>query len=381
MKSSKQKQSKSGSDDCFANDNTQKLLGFDYQKLIALEYCLNAKKNEHIWIECKGDVADKETSIEVKHHNKAHSLISNSIDVWKTLKNYLVEHQIIAQFDYLVLHTTSTIPDYSIFYGWNDLSSEKKKSKLLSHKPSDSIKVFHEVVKNSPEKKLLDILSKFSILDGQPTVDEKWNELKEHPAFTIIPDDFRDAAIEKLYGYITKAAIDDSKKWQINITDFKKDMQHTLSPFTSGKIPFPVIQKSDISSSNSDFLFIKKMQDVRLKETTQENAISDYLRANMSQFKLLSMSPTLEDILKTYDANIERMLGDEKECIANELLAEDIGTATSVSKSNQLYYNCINKAHEQITNVDSTQKYYRDGRIHHVLEETESKWEFKEEDV
>ena len=71
----------------FANDNAQKSLGFDYQKLITLEYCLNAKKNEHIWIECKGDVADKETSIEVKHHNKAHSLISNSIDVWTTLKN------------------------------------------------------------------------------------------------------------------------------------------------------------------------------------------------------------------------------------------------------------------------------------------------------
>ncbi len=37
-----------------SNNATKKLLGFDYQKLLALESCLNAKENETIWIECFG---------------------------------------------------------------------------------------------------------------------------------------------------------------------------------------------------------------------------------------------------------------------------------------------------------------------------------------
>ena len=74
------------------NDSTKKQLGFEYQKLVALEYCLNAKNGEYVYIECFGDIQYGTKSIEVKHHEGESNLTSNSVDVWKTLKNLVVEY-------------------------------------------------------------------------------------------------------------------------------------------------------------------------------------------------------------------------------------------------------------------------------------------------
>jgi len=111
--------------DIFKNDNTLKELGNLYKVLIALEKCLNAKPNQHIWIECKGDVATEDTSIEVKHHADTHNLTSNSEDAWKTIKNYVENFDIAKTFTHLILHTTSSVPDESIFHNWNDLSVKR----------------------------------------------------------------------------------------------------------------------------------------------------------------------------------------------------------------------------------------------------------------
>jgi hypothetical protein len=110
----------------FNNDATSKILGFDYQKLIALERCLDAKPNEYIWIECKGDVADTKASVEVKHHESKHNLSSNSVDAWKTIKNYVDNLNVIDDFNHLILHTISTVPEDSIFYEWNKLTPIQK---------------------------------------------------------------------------------------------------------------------------------------------------------------------------------------------------------------------------------------------------------------
>lgn len=41
-------------DGTLGNDSTKNQLGFEYQKLVALEYCLNAKNGEYVYIECFG---------------------------------------------------------------------------------------------------------------------------------------------------------------------------------------------------------------------------------------------------------------------------------------------------------------------------------------
>src|SRR5690606_29649444 len=108
------------------NDSTKKQLGFEYQKMIALEYCLNAKKGEYVYIECFGDVQYGTESVEVKHHEGNSNLTSNSVDVWKTLKNLVIEYDLIKSNNKFLLHTTETIKTDSIFYDWNGLSKNVK---------------------------------------------------------------------------------------------------------------------------------------------------------------------------------------------------------------------------------------------------------------
>ena len=52
-------------------------------------------------------------------------------------------------------------------------------------------------------------------------------------------------------------------------------------------------------------------------------------------------------------------------------------TDKAIQQSRELYFNCIKKPHDQIMGVNDTQKYYRDGRIHHIAEESDFEWKFR----
>jgi hypothetical protein len=365
----------------FSNDATSKLLGYDYQKLVALEICLDAKRNEHIWIECKGDVATKDTSIEVKHHGKPHNLSSNSVDVWKTIKNYVTEKELVKGHSHLRLHTTSTVSDDSIFDKWNGLSASKKRTVLLKHSPSETIKDFHALIKKCPATDLKAILEKFSIETGQSTIKEKWEEIKDHSVLITTPESFRDAAVELLYGYITKAAIDNEKKWQISINDFQRDVRTYLSKFSTGNTPFPLIPVEDIDLSGETFIFVERMRAVNLKSAAIELALSDYLRAQLSQIELLKMTPTLDDSLREYDDSVLRRMTDAKLSHSNNVEANELNAGEAHKKSRDLYFSCKAGAVEKMLGVDGLQKYYRDGRIDHQVEITAFEWKFGEDDL
>jgi len=227
------------------------------------------------------------------------------------------------------------------------------------------------------------ILERFWIFSEQPKIAEKWEELKVHPRITLVDEKFRDEAIKLLLGYVTKAAIDNSETWQININDFHQDMRQTLSIFTTEKIPFQFIPKSDVDSyiSVQGYEFIIKMKDIALKQKDQELAVSDYLRARKSQLMMLKLTPTLDEKLERYDENIQRVMIEEKSSKSYDLKIEEIGSDKANKESRDLYFNCIKKPHDQIIGVNDAQKYYRDGRIHHIAEESDFEWKYREADL
>lgn len=366
----------------FSNDATKKILGTEYQKLIALEHCLNAQKNEYVWLECKGDVADLITSNEVKHHIGKNYISSNSIDVWKTVNNYVKEFEVTNLFSQLVLHTTSIVQEASIFHSWNNLQPEQKLELLVSHSPVDSITSYYNQIIEFPVDNLKEILGKFSILDSQPNIFDKWEQLKNHATFKLIPERFKEAALEQLCGYMTRMAINNCDEWQININDFNSDIQTSLSRFVNGNTPFPEISiESLLRGESKKYNFIKKMKSVKLNEKAQNYAVIDYMRANLSQIKMLQMTPTLDLNLNSYDKNIERMLEDQKSLKATDLKSEQLDTDESHNLSKKLYFECITLPPAAITGVDNTQKYYRDGRIHYSLEKTGFEWKFSQDDI
>ena len=367
----------------FSNDATSKLLGYEYQKLIALEYCLNAKPNEHIWIECKGDVADRNTSVEVKHHVDGGAITSNSVDAWKTIRNYIREYPTLEQYSQLVLHTTAVANSNSIFYGWNQLSKEEKKKKLIYHAPVDSIANYHKEVVACKVEKLLSILSKFRILEGQVSIKDKWVELLIHPALIMVRNEFRDHALEKLYGYITARAIEHQNEWKINVNDFRRDMQSTLAPFTKDKIPFPITSADEVvqNDTKEEYVFVQKMRQVSLPLKREVDAVLEYLRTEISLHKLLRDTPTIKENLELYDENVAQLLSDQKaeKCIG--FLETDLNTEKALNTSQKLYFHCINMPHEQIISVTDTQRYFRNGRIYHTLEVSDFQWKICKHDL
>lgn len=367
----------------FSNDSTLKQLGIEYQKLIALKLCFDSDPNDQIWIECKGDVANSEKSIEVKHHSSDHDLSDRSIDVWKTLANFISEHPITCSFEKLVLHTTSSIPERSCFHNWNGKSLNDRLTTIKSVTATKTIKKHHDTVFKADPKLLSSTLDRFSIFYGQPKIKEQWELLKSHSGFISIPEEHKEDAIEMLLGYITKQAINNALCWNINIADFRRDFRAMTSKFTQPETPFHYVEssRSEPLLKNNQFSFLEKMKDIKLKSDTREIALTDYIRAKSSFTGMLRRQPTLEASLGSYDEETLRELEKLKNEKSYDLAISDLNSSKAITASRQLYFQSLNKPHNEIIGVNGTQKYYRDGRVHHLLDETNFLWEFEAIDI
>lgn len=369
-----------------SNDSTKKQLGFEYQKLIALEYCLNAKNGEYVYIECFGDVEYDVENVEVKHHEGNSNLTSNSVDVWKTLKNLVVEYKILKSNDRFILHTTEDIKNNSIFYNWNTNTKAVKYKKLKEHSISGSSKEFYDVifdVKKIKKVELLELLDKFIINSSQPKIAEKLIEIFKHPTFAIIPENLRSPATGVLNQWIIDKAIDNSNKWEINVTDFKSDLQASLSKFTKDYIPFPNIEKLNLDYENlkKEFEFIKKLEAILLKKNDLHQAFQDYTRSEEAYQVMLKINPTLKNDLISYEDALKDDLTTEKSKVSYSLSKDSFINDSHINKARDVYFNCIGKPHSEVIGVKGTQKYFRDGRIQNINEATNFEWLFKENDL
>lgn len=372
--------------DTLDNDSTKKQLGFEYQKLVALEYCLNAKNGEHVYIECFGDVQYGTESIEVKHHEGESNLTSNSVDVWKTLKNLVVEYEKLKSNDKFILHTTQNVPSDSIFHNWNQLTKAEKYKQLNDHSISATSKPFKDVIfdtKTLSKTDLLGILDKFYINSGELKVDEKLAQLKEHTIFKLINDNLRSSAIGVLQQWIIERAIDDSNKWEINITDFNSDLRFSLSKFTKDYIPFPSIREPEKDNANltKGYNFIAKLNAISIRKNDLHQAFQDYVRSEEAYEEILKINPTLKDNIAVYEADINSAIRTEKSAASYLLSEESFNDNSHIKKSQEVYFKCITTAHSEISGFNGTQRFFRNGRIQNINETSDFEWLYKETDL
>lgn len=369
-----------------SNDSTKKQLGFEYQKLIALEYCLNAKNGEHVFIECFGDVQYRNETVEIKHHEGESNLTSNSVDVWKTLKNLVVEYDKLKSNDRFVFHTTEKIQPDSIFYNWNSLSKSVKHKKLKDHTISATSQQYKDQffnTNNISKADCLNILDRFIINSDEPKVDEKLNQLKDHPTFKIIDNNLRSSAIGILQQWIIERAIDNSNKWEINISDFNSDLQFSLKNFTKDYIPFPSIKEGveDDANLKKSYKFLENLNAISLKRSDLHQAFQDYVKSEDAYEKILRINPTLQRNLISYEGDINTDLRTEKSAASYSLSEDSFKDNSHIKKSRELYFCCIIKPHNEILGFNGTQKFFRNGRIQNLNETTDFEWLYKETDL
>ncbi|CAG19990.1 hypothetical protein [Photobacterium profundum] len=319
--------------DGFSNNATPKYLGYVYQVLIAIEKCFEAQPNETIWIECFGDVYDGHTFTEVKHHFGHHNLTSNSKDFWNTLKNLVVEDSL--QFEKMVLHTTSTILDNSIFHDWNELCGEERFEKIKSYEPCDTTKSNYEkIFKEASNKEIKSILSKFTIEYSRLPIDQQWKCLIDKRKLRCLSEQYREDVLHWIYSYINKRAIDNRKFWKININDFDDAFQFQVNRYGGNKIPFP---KHDIQykpDNFNTFIFLDEYKNIGIRGADRGTALNEYFQTKNSEEKLVDFKPDImPEVIKQYSDDVISKAKGYKSQLSYDIELEDIGTSVSSKAS------------------------------------------------
>lgn len=85
--------------------------------------------------------------------------------------------------------------------------------------------------------------------------------------------------------------------------------------------------------------------------------------------------------LMIYEDDLKVDMTTEKSKMSYSLSKESFNDNTHKEKSRDVYFNCILKPHSEVLGVKGTQKYFRDGRIHNINENTDFEWQFKESDL
>jgi len=361
-----------------SNNATKKLLGFDYQKFLALEACLNSAENELVWIECHGDIAYNGITTEVKHHFDKGNLNDSHKDVWKTIHNLVNDHSSLTAFHKYELRTTSSISEKSIFHKWNEQSKDEKFDRLLTANITESIKKFYITIKSSDKALIKSILSKFYIYGSQPTIDEKLQQLKMHSALSFIDEVLKEAFIERMLGYISNQAINKLDNWHININEFRKEMTGFAKVFCSPEYPFPKTPKPKLNGSGKNtFNFIRKMEEIMLDDILINGAVIDYLRSEISNFKILEYHSSMSENLETYEDDIKNDLFILRLKHSSELSIAIDACDKSIFFSQQLYADSQTLQLKKVSGLQTIEGYFQKGRIHAIVDRNEFKWLLK----
>lgn len=371
----------------FSNDATKKILGFEYQKLIALECCFNSKPGDIIYIECYGDISTKDVIIETKNHLDIFNMTDQSPDFWKTLRNFVKEKEITTQYSKLILHTSAIVKEESIFSNWNKKNRDEKLRLIEQFKenPNPTIQEFSDFIFNFNDlyqkNDLLEVLEKLELRVSQPNVIEKFNELKGHQVFSIVDEKYRDGFLTYLHGYITKKAIDDRNQWKIIYNDFIRDLRSYAKRFLSESIPFPEATTDIIVTGDENFLFVKELKEIEL-DTKVAGSIIDYLMAAESTLRLIEMGGSSTSIaIDSFENELCGKMNATKELHFLEIQLSGITELKAINQSKKLFFTC--KAFEKlnIKGVQSIEMYYQHGKMHKTVEERKFVWRFLGEDI
>jgi hypothetical protein len=365
------------------SDASTKILGFEYQKMVALIKCLEAKNNTIIHLECFGDVSDGNTSTEIKHSiNDGKGLYDTHPDFWKTLGNIIESKEDFKDYDNFTLHTTAKIRVGSIFDGWNQLTDIEKETKILSIIPNETIKSYWNKAKSCNPADLKSILKQFRIEDEQKNAREYYKDiLIEHTIITTsVPKIHIESFACFLLGYISEKLITSNDYiWKIDKNEFQIDFQVYLKNFLIDDLIFPNIKIDPKTIIDKGYKFTTELKNIDYNSKIA-NALNDYFRANLNRIEILKTRKSLTQSLDDYDEEISESFTELKITFENKL---NFSLFNNHKEESRRFYdehqaNISNKKDLLGVKSDTIKSYYPKGRTHHNIEENPiSSWTLK----
>ncbi|PJJ48810.1 hypothetical protein [Hymenobacter chitinivorans] len=301
----------------FHNDASKSRYGDLYQYIIALEHCLNAPAGGVIYIEQRGDVANESISVEIKHHDsKKHTIAEKHIDFWKTLKNWVVNRDVIAGYSELILLTTSNITLNSKLHNWNEISAPQKlniikeiKNDVLTNNTNKTIQpfikyIFEFLPNGHNDTHLLSILDRFKIISNQPRILEKIADIQKLNQFKFIPFKNRTPFIQELLSYIIfRCVVEDlsqsvsselkaSESWLVRIDAFNAFAEAKIKHYVKDSTPIITTYRNHTSdvSKYSQYVFVKEIEKINYNTEIQE-AVNNFHRAFLTTLDMSNDDP------------------------------------------------------------------------------------------
>ncbi|WP_169752497.1 hypothetical protein [Campylobacter mucosalis] len=269
------------------NDATKQVGGFLFQFCVALQKCFEMTDGESVYIEKYGDVTifsdENITQIEIKDYSS--SLTDLDHNFWKTLQNWMKNRE-ITSYKNLILLTTQDMSSNTYLNGWNDKSNNEKYNILQliydnfiskQNQSSATKELLNYVMDESRKELLLDLLSKFVIINSYEKCDKLYKKLLDTAAYPIAHSEKEDF-INALLGYI----LEPSKvlnQWVIKYDDFQKRAKNIANNMMAKDITFPNIKIDRQKIDNLEYdshTFIKKIEDIEYYDV-KIDAIHDFL--------------------------------------------------------------------------------------------------------
>jgi hypothetical protein len=358
-----------------SNAATDKYLGYVYQVLVAIDHILSADKNQTIWIETYGDVSDETSSTEVKHHAVKKPMSINSVDLWKTLRNWIVEPT--DEFSKLIFHTTDCVPNEDTFLNWAAKTVPQRFEFLESTTANKSNKEYHDVVMNTANhEKLKSVLKRMDFKWSQPAVPEICKRLLDAKQLAGVPGKRKHLAFHQIYGYVNEKALIPKQQWQVSLPSFYEELPALLAPFTADRVPFPQIPEPEDISSSNDLPFVVELKSILLPEEERNGLVAKYIRTMLSTTSLLETEPqTMKNAIAEFDAAMLDLADNQKSQIVDE--REENVDHKILSRKLVREVKAITPP--EIRRVADTQHYFGVGRLNESVNDAKFSWIIKDE--
>lgn len=371
------------------NDATPSKVGDIYQYFIALLDCFKMKDGEKIQIELQGDVTlisgdNNSFQKEVKHHTGSSNLSERNIDLWNTLKNWIIDYSDSMKFDQLILFTTADIATTSVFCNWN--TKEKTDKYNILHQIGERIKKAEEGFRpcyndifNSEsitKEQACDLLDKFQIEHLQPQI--QGISARFSPYLVTIPAVNRDNYIAALLGTVLQQVVKPPHIWEVPFEVFQKHAQ-TIAPsyMKEGVVPLPldflsIEPDSTESEVAKEKKFVKALGDIEYKRIIPF-AISDYWKATKTITRYFSDNISYTASLSAYRESLGRRMFYAKESVLNggSLLERN----QELSASRKLCSDVLGWEANDFGSIVANQSFFQNGVIHNIVDDEDFVWD------
>lgn len=260
-----------------------KIAGTDYQFLYFLKYLLELKPGEEVGFEVEDDIHVKKKDgkvilIQVKHtvqknsNDEPKNLTDKSIDLWKTISNWvdllyvegLDQKEFLEKYSFILVTNKSVeLSSLPYFFTKKDSDIKNKINEIYKKTDSELIKKYINKLLNLKDEIFYGFIEKLRIDYGK---DDVCNEILESIRYRLIgAEEHIDETFERLLGKLNKdkyLIIKDKEKLSISYEDFTQVYKYC---FVRGgldrKLPKRKIEY-EFPENLEEQIFIKQLIDI-----------------------------------------------------------------------------------------------------------------------